>query len=255
MENDDFRDDDLLPIPQAEMELIEQQLVPQVPFDSLLPKATNLNLTEGQVRELSNFQSMFVILGPAGGSVLVCPGNQENVLPQNKCPYAAKCPLLRVKKAPAGELCPIERNLVEQRFLGWCEKIEQNPATLTEDARSFVAELVYLDLQEQRCVNILSAGEEARLTQVNVTEAINYVTPEGTQAVLPLTWERVLHVNTERLDSIHERRRMLLKDWMLTPEQKWKIRKAEGKARGGDLGSQQSARGDKLRQLDPAFDL
>jgi hypothetical protein len=70
---------------------------------------------------------------------------------------------------------------------------------------------------------------------------------------LPLTWERVLHINAELLAQLGERRRMILKDWMLTPEQKWKIAKAEGKAKGNDIGTQQSIRGDKLRKLDPDF--
>jgi hypothetical protein len=63
----------------------------------------------------------------------------------------------------------------------------------------------------------------------------------------------VLHINAELLAQLGERRRMILKDWMLTPEQKWKIAKAEGKAKGNDIGTQQSIRGDKLRKLDPDF--
>ena len=247
----DFRSDDMLPVLPPEFVNAPR---PQLSFDALLPKPKNLQLTSDQVTELAAFEAAFIILGPAGGAVLQCPGNQENLLPEQKCPYWAKCPLLRVKKAPAGELCPIERALTEQRFSGWCQTINTDPIDLDEVARYFVSEMVWTDIQTHRCTNILSTGEAARLTQVNMTEAINFTDAQNNQQVLPLTWERVLHVNTQRLNELHERQHSLLKAWMLTPEQKWKIARAEGKPSGNDLGSKQASRGDKLRKLDPAFE-
>ena len=115
-------------------------------------------------------------------------------------------------------MCPIERAITEERFSSWSRAVGQDPEYLTEDARATVSTLTYIDLQEQRCTNILSTGEAARLTQTNVTEAINFTTVdqagEQTQTVLPLTWERVLHINAELLAQLGERRRMILKDWM-----------------------------------------
>lgn len=232
-------------------------VTPRFVFSSILGSNAELGLTQVEASELQAFQQSLLVLGPAGGSVLLCPGNQTDLRPEEKCPYAAKCPLLRANKAPAGKLCPIERALVEERFSSWCRTINQEPDQLTEDARAMVSTLTYIDLQEQRCTNILSSGEAARLTQTNVTDAISFsaMGDNGgqTQEVLPLTWERVLHINAELLAQLQERRRMILKDWMLTPEQKWKIAKAEGKAKGNDIGMQQSLRGDKLRKLDPDF--
>jgi hypothetical protein len=72
--------------------------------------------------------------------------------------------------------------------------------------------------------------------------------------VLPLTWERVLHVVTERLDNLQDRKRMLLKDAMLTNEQRWRVAKSELGTKGTDLGSRQAVRAAKLRSLDPAYD-
>jgi hypothetical protein len=247
----DTRSDDMLPVLPPELAVVPK---PKFSFDSLLPKPQSLSLSQEQVAELAAFEASLVILGPAAGSVLMCPGNQEGLDQEKRCPYAAKCPLLRMKKAPQGSLCPVERTITEERFSNWCREIEKDPTELSESDRVFVSTLTWLDLQEQRCVNILSTGEAARLTQVNVTEAINYVDQNNEQQVLPLTWERVLHVNTQRLGELQEQRRMILKDWMLTPEQKWKIAKAEGKAKGTDLGSKQSQRGDKLRKLDPTFE-
>jgi len=223
-------------------------------YDALLPKASDLNLSQSQVDELAAFEASLVILGPAAGSVLVCPGNQEDLTDDKKCAYAAKCPLIRMKKAPQGKLCPIERTITEQRFSSWCKVVGQEPDQLTEDMRTLVSDLVWMDLQIQRCVNILSTGEAARMTQTNITEAVNYTDGEGEQQVLPLTWERVMHVNTLRLDSLQDRRRMLLKDAMLNNEQRWRIAKSEINAKGTDLGSRQAQRAAKLRGLDPVFD-
>jgi hypothetical protein len=170
-------------------------------------------------KELAAFQRSLVILGPAGGAVMVCPGNQVGVPTEQRCAYAAKCPLLRAGKAPADKLCPIERSITEERFSSWARTIGQDPEYLTEDGRSTVASLTYIDLQEQRCTNILATGEAARLTQTNVTEAISFSTVneagEQTQTVLPLTWERVLHINAELLAQLQVQRRMILKDWMM----------------------------------------
>ena len=187
-------------------------------FSSLLGTSAELGLTMDESKELVAFQRSLVILGPAGGAVMLCPGNQVGVSPEQRCAYAAKCPLLRAGKAPADKLCPIERAITEERFSAWSRAIGQDPEYLTEDGRATVSSLTYIDLQEQRCTNILSTGEAARLTQTNVTEAINFTTvdQEGgqTQTVLPLTWERVLHINAELLAQLGERRRMILKDWM-----------------------------------------
>lgn len=242
----------------TELEPMDQAVLAKTSsFTSILGSTEDLDLTLEESRELVAFQRSLVILGPAGGAVLLCPGNQINTPPEQRCAYAAKCPLLRARKAPEGKLCPIERNITEERFSSWAATIGQDPENLTEDARATVSTLTYIDLQEQRSMHILSTGEAARLTQTNVTEAINFteVDSDGVprQTVLPLTWERVLHINAELLATLQERRRMILKDWMLTPEQKWKISKAEGKAKGNDIGTQQSARGDKLRKLDPDF--
>jgi hypothetical protein len=163
-------------------------------------------------KELVAFQRSLVILGPAGGAVLVCPGNQVGVPTEQRCAYAAKCPLRRAGKAPADKLRPIERALTEERFSSWSRTVGQDPEYLTEDARSTVSTLTYIDIQEQRCTNILATGEAARLTQTNVTEAIDFTTQDAegaqTQTVLPLTWERVLHINAELLAQLQVQRRI-----------------------------------------------
>ncbi len=174
----------------------------------------------------------------------MCPGNQIGVADSSRCPYAAKCELLRLQKAPEGELCPIERELLLARFTGWCSTIAADPKALREDQRAVVSELTWIDIQEQRCTNILSRGEASRLTQINVKDS----NPETGDWI---SWERVIHSNSALLESLHTRKRMIMKEWMLTPEQKFKAAKALGKiGYGDDLSKQMSSRADKLRSLD-----
>lgn len=224
--------------------IADQTLIstPKISVTDLIASDDDLNLTVEEQKILASYQMSLLVLGPAAGSVLLCPGNQENLADQDQCPYAAKCPLLRMKKAPANHLCPLEVKVTEERFGAWCRELGKEPSQLDESDRSAVSDLVWIDLQEQRCLHIIAKGEEARLTVLNPKD----VHPETLE---PIAWERVIHPNVERLDQLITQRRMILKDWMLTPEQKWKIARAEGKGSGKDISSQQAARADKLRKL------
>jgi hypothetical protein len=209
---------------------------------SLLVSDEDLGLTAEETQELAFYQTALTILGPAAGSVLMCPGNQLNVADEDRCPYSSKCPLLRMGKAPENRMCPIERKLVEDRFNSWCRELGTEALTILESDRVAVSDLTWIDLKEQRCLHILSKGEEARLTVTNPKD----VHPE---TLLPISWEKVIHPNMELLVVLQTQRRLILKDWMLTPEQKWKKAKAEGKGTGKDLSSLQSANADKLRSI------
>lgn len=229
----------LFPIPE------DLSLSPTTPCNSaigLLASVEDLGLTVEEKRELDNYQTALRILGPAAGAVLMCPGNQENVADEDKCPYSSKCPLLRMQKAPEGRMCPVERTIVEERFNAWCKELQTDPVEAKESSRVAISDLCWIDLQMQRSLHILSKGDEARLTVTNPKD----VHPE---TFLPISWEKVIHPNVELLVQLQTQRRMILKDWMLTPEQQWKKEKAEGKGTGKDLSSKQSANADKLRTL------
>lgn len=228
----------LLPLPEEPCS--SSPLATTSAFVSLLPQDADLGLSEEEKQELETYQVSLAILGPAAGSVLVCPGNQDNVDDQDKCPYKSKCPLLRMHKAPENRLCPIERRLVEERFNNWCREFEADPLNLKESTRVAISDLCWIDLQEQRCLHILDKDEAARLTVTNPKD----VHPE---TLLPVSWEKVIHPNVELLIQLQSQRRLILKDWMATPEQQWKKARAENKGSGKDLSSQQSARADKLR--------
>lgn len=225
----------LLPAPP------EQEL--KLTLSTLLPSSA-IELSEEEQMEVQAHQLANRVLGPAAGAVLVCPGNQTGIPDEQKCPYFAKCPLLRIQKAPQGRLCPLEKDMVESRFGSWCMELGVEPDQLLESERAVIADLVWLDIQEQRCVNILASGKNARLTQINVKE----VHPETGEH---LAWERVIHSNSELLDRIHTQRRMIFKDWELSREMKTKKAKLEGKGKGTDLSSQLAAKADRIRKIGP----
>lgn len=237
----------------VQINIADLNLTPNVEIVDISQVATDLGLTKEEAIEFDAFQTTNKILGPAAGSVLVCPGNQEHTQPDNRCPYYYKCPLRRMGKAPQDKLCPLEKAIVEDRFSAWCREIDQDPSRLTESDRSFVADLTWIDLQVQRCVHILAVGEDARLMHKNVTEAILM---QENQPPVPITYEKVLHVTTQRLDQLLVQRRILLREWMLTPEQKFKIAKETGQLnRNSDISTEQSIRADKLRKAMNPIDL
>lgn len=220
---------------------------PSMGSHSLVVDLDDLGLTIEERQEIDSFNQVNVVLGPAGGACLVCPGNQLDVPDEQKCPYAAKCPLLRMQKAPAHRLCPIEKIYIEERFGSWCKEIEADPAYMSETNRVAVGDLVWLDVQINRCNNILSAGENSRLSHKNITDAT--VIQNGSQSVVtPLTWEHVIHNNAELLASLQERRMIILKNWMLTPQERFKRDRALGLGKGNDISSKQSARADRIRK-------
>lgn len=223
----------------------EQPAVAEIPdLDQLLPFPSIQPLTNAETQRHQQFMTALIQIGQAAGGALVCPGNQVGVADSSRCPYAAKCELLRVQKAPAGELCPIEREIILARFYGWCDTLNVEPKNLREDQRAVVSELVWLDVQDQRCTNILSRGEAARLSQINVKDS----NPETGEWI---SWERVIHTNSVLQDQIHNKRRMIMREWMLTPQEKFKAAKALGKlGQGDDLGKRMSARADKLRDIE-----
>jgi hypothetical protein len=246
--------DDIIEIDIETLDLNSPSLVSIAPATSFL-SAGNLGLTSAEQEEFDSYQTSNEILGPAAGSVLICPGNQVNTPLDRRCPYYAKCPLRRMGKAPQDKLCPVERKIVEDRFSAWCKELNQDAMNLTESDRSVVADLVWIDVQVQRCVNILSVGEDARLMHTNVTEAM-LIDPE--EAPIPITYEKVLHIATQRLDQLLVQRRMLLKEWMLTPEQKFKVAKEAGLLKvndEGDVSVELSAKADILRKIKRPIDL
>ena len=193
----------------------------------------NLQLTPDEQARVEKYQQARLILGASGAAVLVCRGTH--------CCFAASCPLVAINKAPLDELCPFEANYVTERFLAWMMEMERTLETLSESERAVISNLVYIDLQEQRCTSALSRAENALM----VSRSVRDVDLETGQ---PICWEDVIHINRQILSSLTTERRMLLKDFELTPEAKSKRRKLLGEVEEDNLAKRQSALFAQLRK-------
>jgi hypothetical protein len=144
-------------------------------------------------------------------------------------------------KPPLGEICPFEAHYVASRFAGWLQELEKNEATMTETERSSIAQLVVIDLQEQRCLSIMSEGKAASMTDLSVKE-VDLQTGEA------LSYEKIVHANMQIIETLRTQRRMILDDMEKTERAKTRKYKIEGKG-GKDMASRQSANADKLRDV------
>jgi hypothetical protein len=159
-----------------------------------------------------------LLFGLVAAAPLVC---------SKRCPDRSDCPLVSMGKEPAGQPCPFEQQYVRQRFGTWMRALGGAFDDISETARSHIASLVTLDLQETRCNAILAEARNAA-----------FATRAGRAAAA-------------RLNKIIGKRRRILRDLGLTPEMQTKKKKALGRVKPGngtDMASRMSANADKLRR-------
>ena len=197
----------------------------------MLPTGS-LELTVEEALAVQRHQQALYILGGAAAAPMVCADG---------CPTAFRCPLARVHKAPTGRDCPFEVDYVRMRFAAWLAELGITLDTMQESERSTAASLVWIDLQEQRCLAILSKAENADMTSRSVRD----VNENGDI----VCWEDVIHINRQILEGLHNQRRGLLKDFELTREAQTRKRKLDGPRPGSDLSSRMADNLDKLRQV------
>jgi hypothetical protein len=200
-------------------------------FTLLLPSG-NIDLTIEEMKAVQVYQEARLVLGSAGIAPMRCAGEL--------CPIANTCPLMKVHKAPLGQICPFEANYVVNRFAGWMRDLNRTEATMTETERSSIAQLVVIDLQEQRCLAIMSEGKAASMTDLSVKE-VDLQTGDA------LSYEKIVHANMQILAELRTARRMILDDMEKTEKaQTRRIKTLQGHT-GKDLASRQSAIADKVR--------
>jgi hypothetical protein len=199
----------------------------------LLP-IKDISLTAEEQSKIQLYQLSRLVLGPAASAPMICAAE--------KCPIAKTCPLQMIHKAPQGELCPFEVNYVVERFQDWIRELGRSEASeLTATERSSIAQLVVIDIQEQRCLLIMSEGKAASMTDLSVKE-IDMETGEA------LSYEKIVHANQQILDTLCTRRRMILDDMERTEKAKTRRARVTPPGAGKDLSSKQSALGDKIRK-------
>jgi hypothetical protein len=211
--------------PDVPVPAIEQKLIAILP---IVP----LELSEDEQQAVLIHQQARLILGPAGGSVLVC---------EPTCPFVKRCPLAKMKKQPFNEACPFEQNYVVERFSAWVKELGASLGDLTETERWACSTLTYLDIQELRCLTILSDARNAHLTSRSVRDV-------DVDTGIAICWEDVIHINAQLLENISVQRMRILKSFELTPEQQTKKQKAESRRFSNDLSSRQADNADKLRR-------
>ena len=200
-------------------------------FASLLPTSI-IDLTPDEQKKISLYQEARIILGAAGSAPMICAGDH--------CPIAETFPLHIMHKAPIGELCPFETSYVIERFSGWMKELIRTEAQLSETERSSIAQLVVIDLQEQRCLSIMSTGKAAALTDLSVKE-IDLQTGEA------LSYEKIVHANMTIIQELRTARRMILDDMERTEKAKTRRLKNLPGIKGNDMSSIQSVNADKVR--------
>lgn len=210
----------------------------QEKFAKLLPIKPN-TLTAEEQEQVQIYQNARLVLGSAGVAPMRCEGAA--------CPIANTCPLVKMKKAPIGDICPFEASYVVERFTGWMMELNQDDTSLSETDRSSIAQLVVIDLQEQRCLSIMAEGKAAAMTDLSVKE-VDLQTGEA------LSYEKIVHANMQILQELRTARRMILDDMERTEKAKTrKLKTLQGKT-GKDMATRQSANADKIRNAMDAPD-
>lgn len=200
-------------------------------FILLLPSG-NVDLTVEESKAVQTYQEARLVLGSAGVAPMRCAGDA--------CPIANTCPLIKIKKAPIGQLCPFEANYVVNRFAGWMRDLNRTEATMSETERSSIAQLVVIDLQEQRCLAIMSEGKAASMTDLSVKE-VDLQTGDA------ISYEKIVHANMQILAELRTARRMILDDMERTEKAMTRRIKTLQGHTGKDLASRQSKAGDAVR--------
>lgn len=193
-------------------------------FALLLPTGS-IDLSTEEQKKVQVYQEARLVLGSAGIAPMRCAGDT--------CPIAKTCPLVKINKAPVGEICPFEASYVVERFAGWMKELERTEITMSETERSSIAQLVVIDLQEQRCLAIMSEGKAASMTDLSVKE-VDLQTGDA------LSYEKIVHANMQILAELRTARRMILDDMERTERAKTRKTKIEGK-KGKDISTRQSA--------------
>lgn len=211
-------------------------------ISGLLPIG-DIELSAKEQTDVQRYQQARLILGAAGAAPMVCAGPA--------CTFAVTCPLVAIGKAPLHKLCPFELNYVTERFLSWMTELERTLETMNESERSAISNLVYIDIQEQRCLSTLAKAENASMVSRSVRDI-------DIETGSPICWEDVIHINRQILTNLTGERRGILKDFELTPEAKTKKQKYLGEVEDNNLARKQSnlfaqlRKNKALRMLEPA---
>jgi hypothetical protein len=128
-----------------------------------------------------------------------------------RCPFAARCPLQQMSKAPLGRQCLIETQLLKAYVLQYFEEFDIDPANWTEVA--YVNELAEIDIYLLRLNMLLARPENAEL----VTDQTVGISHEG-EPIL----QKQISPYMEQKDKLYNRRSKVIKLMVGDRQEKYK---------------------------------
>jgi hypothetical protein len=179
---------------------------------------------EGYTKEEIDYIQKYISQASIGsGSLmaLVCKGKEE-------CPYAQKCPLAQIDKAPSGKPCPVENILFREFLVRYMEDLQVDPSNMGELA--YCRELSETEILLMRVNKQLGKSENSDMTSIqqSITKGGDVI---ENQIVSPLLDVR------ERLV---KRRERILKLMVGDRQEKYKEAAARKVKDGGDITVLQS---------------
>jgi len=160
-----------------------------------------------------------------------------------KCPFADRCPLQQVNKAPIGMQCILEVQLIRDWIMKYFDEFDVDPNNFTEV--TYVSELAELMIQEMRLNMILSKPENATM----LMDQVIAVDSEGDPIV-----QKQISPYMEIKERLANRRSKIIKLMAGDRQEKYKKEAALKVRLDSDPSSQMAAMRSKLESLKRELD-
>lgn len=160
-----------------------------------------------------------------------------------KCPFADRCPLQQVNKAPIGKQCIIEVQLIRDWIMKYFEEFDVDPNNFTEV--SYINELADIMVQDMRLNMILAKPENATMLMDQVVG----VDSEGDPIV-----QKQISPYMQVKEQLANRRSKIIKLMVGDRQEKYKKEAALKVRLDSDPSSQMAAMRNKLESLKRELD-
>jgi hypothetical protein len=189
----------------------------------------NITFTPEEAQKI-NLHLMKLSTGSSAMTPMYCAGP--------KCPFADRCPLQQVNKAPLGKQCIIEVQLIRDWIMKYFEEFDVDPNNFTEVG--YVSELADLMVQEMRLNMLLAKPENSTMLMDQVVG----VDSEGDPIV-----QKQISPYMEIKEKISNRRTKIIKLMVGDRQEKYKKEAALKVRLDSDPSSQMAAMRQKLENL------
>lgn len=160
-----------------------------------------------------------------------------------KCPFAARCPLQQIDKAPIGRMCLIEVELMKNWIIRLFDEYDVDPNNITEVA--YINELAEIEIFLMRLNMSLAKSENSELI-IDQTVSIGH---DGTPIV-----QKALSPFMDQKERLQNRRSRIIKLMVGDRQEKYKKEAALKVKLDSDPSSRMSAMRNKLEGLSRELD-